>query len=176
MRLTFILFLVQVMSTSTYGQNHSSLIGETKDCFAGKVIHPAQIDIYLFDALKSSEIQTILNDLSKQAPTGNDQNAAPFFGSYERLKLAIRKTKALGRVRSDEADRFSFYGLKAETKAFLLGFAEREDDLAYYAYASLKLQPGKNSVTLDFDQGAACNSAGREPPRRVAMVSACGGG
>jgi hypothetical protein len=158
MRLMRILFLVQLMSTVAYGQNSASLIGETQDCFAGRLIHPAKVDIYLFDSLKSPEVQAILSDLKKQTPKGNDQNVTPFFESYERLKLAIRKTKALGHVRSDAAGRFSFDGLKADTKTFLLGHAEREDDPAYYAYASLKLLPGKNSVTLDFDQGAACNS------------------
>jgi hypothetical protein len=158
MRLMRILFLVQLMSTFAYGQNRSFLVGETQDCFAGRLIHPAQVDIYLFDSLKAPEISAILNDLEKQAPTGNDQNMTAFLATYGRLKSAIQKTKALRHVRSDEAGRFSFQGLKAETKTLVLGFAEREDEPAYYAYLSLSLRPGKNPVRLDFDRGSPCVS------------------
>jgi hypothetical protein len=158
MRLMRILLLIQVMSTITYGQNRSFLVGETEDCFAGRQIHPAKVDIYLFDSLKAPEISTILNNLERQAPQGNDQNVTEFFASYERLKSAIKKTKALGHVRSDSAGRFSFQDLRAETKTLLLGFAEREDEPAYYASLSLRLQPGKNSVRLDFDKESPCIS------------------
>jgi hypothetical protein len=156
MRLLQGLLLVQLLSAIAYGQDRSFLVGETQDCFAGKVIHPAQVDIYLLDPLKSPEIATMLNDMEKQMPKGDDQNADAFFASYLRLASAVRKTNALAHMRSDEAGRFSFRALQDKTKVLLLGIAEREDDPAYYAYLPLKLAPGKNSVILDFDRGVAC--------------------
>jgi hypothetical protein len=158
MRLLRILLLVQVMSTIAYGQGHSSLVGETQDCFAGRLIHPAQVNIYLLDPLKSREIVGILNDMEKQVPRRDNQNAGAFFASYQRLTSATRKTKTLGHVRSDEAGSFVFRTLKGGTTVLLLGIAEREDEPAYYAYMRLKLQPGENSVTLDFDRGNGCKS------------------
>jgi hypothetical protein len=161
MRLLWMLLLVQVISITTYGQDRTFLIGETQDCFAGRLIHPAQVDIYLLDSLKSQEIVAILNDMEKEAPRGNAQNADAFFASYQRLTSTIRKTNTLGHVRSDETGRFSFHGLKAKPNSLLLlGIAEREDEPAYYAYMPLKLQPGKNSVILDFDRGNVCAAHG----------------
>jgi hypothetical protein len=77
MRLLRLLLIVQVISTTAYGRDRTFLVGETQDCFAGRLIHPAQVDVYLFDFLKVKEIAAILNDLDNQAPTGNDQNVAP---------------------------------------------------------------------------------------------------
>jgi hypothetical protein len=158
MRLLRILLLVQVMSIVANGQAHSSLIGKTQDCFAGRTIHPAQVDVYLLDPLKSPEVATILKDMEKQMPRGNDQNVDAFFASYQRLTSAIRKTNILMQAQSNEAGSFSFQGLKAGSELILLGIAEREDEPAYYAYMPLKLKPGKNSVALDFDRGVACKS------------------
>ncbi len=158
MRLLQILLLMQIMSTISYGQDRSFVIGETQDCFAGRPIHPAGVDIYLFDPLKSPEIAVILNEMEKQVPKGDEQNVVTFFASYQRLTSAIRKTNTLGHVRSSKAGSFSFRRLKAKTNVILLGLAEREDEPAYYAYMPLKLQPGKNSVTLDFDRESACKS------------------
>jgi hypothetical protein len=158
MRLLQILLLAQVMSTFTCAQNHSFLAGETQDCFAGTIIHPAQVDIYLLDPLKSPEIVALLNDMEKQMPNRDDPNAEKFFASYQHLTSLIRKTNKLGHTQSDKAGRFSFHDLQANTKTILLGISEREDDPAYYAYVSLKLGPGKNPVTLDFDRGNVCKS------------------
>jgi hypothetical protein len=156
MRLIRILLLIQCVLTIAQGQDRSFLIGETQDCFAGRPIHPAKIDIYLLDPLKSPEIVGILNDMKKQVPRGNDQNADAFFASYQRLTSAT--PKALGHVRSDEAGKFVFRGLKSGTEVLLLGIAEREDEPAYYAYSRLKVKYGKNSITLDFDLGRVCKS------------------
>jgi hypothetical protein len=158
MRLARILLLVQVLLTVAHGQDRSFLVGKTQDCFAGKIIHPAKVDIYLLDPVKSPEIARILDDMEKQVPKGNDQNVDAFFSSYQRLTSATRKTKPLGHIRSNETGDFVFYNLKDGMTVLLLGMAEREDEPAYYAYLRLKLQPGKNSVTLDFDQGSACKS------------------
>ena len=62
----------------------------------------------------------------------------------------------LAHVRSDEAGKFSIQSLKPKTKVMLLGIAEREDEPAYYAYTSLKIEPGRNSAKLDFDRGDTC--------------------
>jgi hypothetical protein len=156
MRILQILLLLQLMSTITYGQDRASIVGETRDCFAGRLIHPAKVDIYLLDPLKSLEIVATLNDMEKQMPRENDQNMDAFFASYQRLTSLIQKANALGHVRSDEAGRFSFRDLKANMKTVLLGIAEREDEPAYYTYVRLKLELGKNSVILDFDRGSAC--------------------
>jgi hypothetical protein len=51
------------------------------------------VDIYLVDPHKSPEIATLLQDMEKQAPSGNDQHAAEvFFASYQRLASTIKKT------------------------------------------------------------------------------------
>jgi hypothetical protein len=147
---------VLLISAIAYGQDRSFLLGETKDCFAGTLIHPAQVDIYLLDPLRSPEIAAILGEMEKQMPGHAGQNANAFFASYLRLASEVRKTNTLGHVRSDEAGRFSFRALQGKTKILLLGIAEREDEPAYYAYLPLKLKPGKNSATLDFDRGVAC--------------------
>jgi hypothetical protein len=160
MRLLSLLLIVQVVSAAAYGQGRASLVGETQDCFAGKLIHPARVDVILFDSPKGAEISAILNDLDKQAPTRNDQNVAAFFASYERLKSAIRNTEALAHTQSDNTGRFSFRGLKSGAKVLLLGFAEREDDPAYYTYTRFTLQPGRNSVRLDFNRGVVCEASG----------------
>jgi hypothetical protein len=152
------LLVVQVMLTIAHGQDRSFLVGETQDCFAGRLIHPAKVDIYLLDPLKSPEIVGILDDMKKQAPRADDQSVDAFFASYQRLTSAARKTKTLGHVRSNETGGFVFHTLKDGMTVILLGVAEREDEPAYYAHLRLKLQPGKNSVTLDFDRGSACKS------------------
>src|ERR1035441_2693081 len=130
MRLLRILFLVQIMSVVSYGQDHSYLIGETQDCFGGKVIHPAQVNVYLLDPLKSPQVAAILNDMEKQVPRGDDQNAAAFFASYQRLISAIRRANILMHLQSNESGVFSFHGLHPGTKVLLLGLAEREDEPA----------------------------------------------
>ena len=155
-RLLQIVLLVQLVSTISNGQDYSSLIGETQDCFAGKIIHPAQVDIYVLDPLKSPEVAAILNDMEKQLPSGNGQNVVAFFASYQRLTSAIPKTNILMHGQSSQNGSFSFHNLKAGKKVILLGIAEREDEPAYYAYMRLKLKSGKNAVTLDFDRGATC--------------------
>ncbi len=156
MRVLRMLLLIHVVSTMALGQGRSFLTGETKDCFAGKLIHPARVDIYLLDPLKSREIAAILNDMEKQAPNGNGKTADAFFASYQHLLSATRKIKPLAHVRSDETGGFVFRSLRDGMPVLLLGIAEREDDPAYYAFTRVKLRPGKNSVILDFDRGDDC--------------------
>jgi hypothetical protein len=158
MRLLQILFLVQVISTVTYGQDRSFIVGETQDCFAGKLIHPAQVDIYLLDPRKSPEIAGILNEMEGQVPKRDDQSVDALFASYQRLTAEVKKASKLRHVRPDDAGRFSFHGLKEKTNVMLLGIAEREDEPAYYAYVPLKVGLGENLATLDFDRGNACQS------------------
>jgi hypothetical protein len=158
MRLLRLLLLIQLFSLVSYAQDRSFIRGETQDCFAGKLIHPAQVDIYIIDALKSPEIMGILDDLEKQIPQGNEQNVDAYFASYKRLTSAIQKTARLGHTRSDPTGRFSFRDLKARRGTVLLGIAEREDEPAYYAYARVQLKPGMNFVKLDFDRGQPCDT------------------
>ena len=157
MRLADGLLFLQLASTLACGQQPSWIVGKTQDCFARKVIHPAQVDIYLLDPQKSPEAVRILNDMEKQVPKG-DENPQAFFASYQRLTSAVQKTRSVARTRSDEAGNFSFDALRDQKKLVVLGLAEREDEPAYYASMPVNLRAGKNSVTLDFDRGNTCKS------------------
>lgn len=158
MRLVYGLLFLQLASTLACGQQPSSIVGKTRDCFAGKVIHPAQVDIYLLDPQKSPEVLSILNDMEKQVPKGDNESPEAFFASYQRLTSAVQKTRTVAQARSDETGQFSFNALKGQKKFVLLGLAEREDEPAYYASVPVNLKPGKNSVTLDFDRGNTCKA------------------
>lgn len=139
-----------------FAQNSAVLTGTTKDCFAGKIIHPAGVEVYVLDAAKSGEVLKILNDLEKEAPHGNEQNVQQYFASYEHLVAMLRKSSALGEARSSSTGKFSVKALRPKTKIVIIGIAEREDDPAYYGYTRMELSQGVNPATLDFDRGSDC--------------------
>jgi len=151
-----VVFLTLLAPAISRSQDVATVAGKTQDCFAGKLIHPSQVDIYLLAPAKSHEIMTILNDLEKQKPKGNDAPTDAFFAAYKRLTAAIKDANVSGHVRSDTAGDFSFQSLRVGEQVLLLGISEREDEPAYYSYTPLNLQPGRNSLILDFDQRNAC--------------------
>ena len=151
-----VVFLLLFMPAIFHGQNGSTVLGKTQDCFAGKLIHPAHVDIYLFDSAKSPEITTALDDLEQQKPKGENPPTDAFFAQYNRLASAVSRTNALGHVRSGNAGDFLFQSLTPGKKVLVFGISEREDDPAYYAYRLLDLRAGTNSLILDFDSGNAC--------------------
>ena len=159
MRFLCVLFWGFLASVSAYGQEAVTIVGQTHDCFAGKIIHPAKVDIYFLDPVRSSEVMAILNDMEKQMPHGNDTNLEAFFASYERLISAVRKTASLAHVRSNQDGNFKvdYLNLKLNTKIIVFGFAETEDDSVYYAYEPLTIHSGQNVATLDFYKGIPCH-------------------
>jgi hypothetical protein len=158
MRLVWILLMLASFAEMADGQSFALLKGETEDCFAGKTIHPAQVDVYVFDATKASHISSLLSDLKKNEPKGDEQDVEAYGASYDRLRSAVRKAKSLAHARSDDQGRFSFSSLPVGKRVLVVGLADREDDLAYYASARLTLEHPENSAKLDFNAGAACTS------------------
>jgi hypothetical protein len=165
MRLLLTLFLV-LMPTGSYSQDRVILQGTTQDCFAGKLIHPASVDIYLLDPQSAPEIAQVLENMKKEMPHGDAPGSDRFFASYERLKSAIRKASVLDHALSSAAGRFAFRDLKANSQVILLGLAEREDEPAYYAYKAFEIKPGLNRATLDFDKGSTCEAGQNVAPVR----------
>lgn len=131
--------------------------GETRDCFGGKLYHPAAVEIYLVDPRKAPEIEETPREMQADLSRGDDEAMRRFFASYVRLAKAIRETKVLAHTQSDKSGTFSFHALSPEISLIVVGIAEREDDPAYYAYQEIKkLRSGKNLVTLEFDRAGSC--------------------
>jgi hypothetical protein len=158
-----LLILFSVLWSTAYAQN-VSISGRTKDCFAGKTIYPAQVDVYVINPSKSPAIVSLLKTLDETSPQGNSQDVEPFFATYQKLISTLRKEKRrLKHVRSDSRGRFMFHGLVPGETIILAGVAEREDEPAYYTHMSLKLNRGENLATLDFDHGESCKSEAAPP-------------
>src|SRR6185437_16381216 len=144
MRLISILFIL-ALAGMTFGHSAAILNGETEDCFAGKTVHPAQVDVYIFDSMKAAHISTILTDLRMKMPKGDEQNVEAYSAAYDRLRSAVRKTQSLGHARSDEKGRFSFSNLPVGKRVLVVGLADREDELAYYASTRLTIGHSDNT-------------------------------
>jgi hypothetical protein len=133
------------------------LKGQTRDCFAGKLYHPAKVDIYLFDARTSEAIPRLIHRMEAYGSTGDVQSSQEFFKYYGELLKLVKKSKALGHVRSDQSGTFHFSDVPAGAAAVVVGISPREDDPAFYAYEELgTLHGGENPVTLDFNHGTKC--------------------
>lgn len=155
--------LLAVLTLTGSGQHGLTIAGRTQDCFAGQIIHPAKVDIYLLDPVRSPDVTELLDVMEKQKQ--DESNIKVFFASYTRLAASVRKADALGHTRSDSTGRFRFSGLNLspKTSVVVLGIAELEDEPAYYAFASITARRAGVPVTLDFNRGNSCKQKFPKP-------------